>query len=50
MKYMVAWKEFDKGLNRDVEWHSYFEKKSDALKFMDKLIEDRFKGIRLQFI
>ena len=50
MKYMVAWKEFDKGLNRDVEWHSYFEKKSDALKFMDKLMEDRFKAIRLQFI
>ena len=50
MKYMVAWKEFDKGLNRDVEWHSYFEKKSDALKFMDKLVEARFKGIQLRFI
>lgn len=50
MKYMVAWKEFDKGLDREVEWHSYFEKKSDALKFMDKLVEDRFKGIKLQLI
>jgi len=50
MKYMVAWKEYDKGLQRDVEWHSYFEKKSDALKYMDKLIEDRFKGIKLQLI
>lgn len=50
MTYMVAWKEFDERLNREVEWHSYFEKKSDALKFMDKLMEDRFKGIQLRFI
>ena len=47
---MVAWKEFDKGLNRDVEWHSYFEKKSDAIKFMEKLMDDRYKGIKLQLI
>ena len=50
MKYMVAWKEYDKGLQRDVEWHSYFEKKSDALKYMDKLLEDRFKGIQMRVI
>jgi len=50
MKFMVAWKEFDKGLNRDVEWHSYFEKKSDAIKFMEKLMDDRYKGIKLQLI
>ena len=50
MTYMVAWKEYDEKCKREIEWHSYFERRSDALKYMDKLLEDRFKGVQLRVI
>ena len=50
MNYMVTWKEFDKGLKRDVEWQTYFERQSEAVKFAEDQKQKGFKGIQLRFL
>lgn len=47
MKYMVNWMEFDKGLNREIEWTTYFERRSEAETFMDQQAKKGFTGIKL---
>lgn len=50
MKYMITWKEFDKGLNRDIEWQTYFEKQSEAIKFAEDQQKKGFTGITMKFL
>ena len=50
MNYMITWKEFDKGLNRDIEWSTYFEKQSDAIKFAEGQKQKGFKDVAMKFL
>ena len=50
MNYIVAWKEFDKGLNRNVEYHAFFEKQSEAIRFAEDQKAKGFNEINIKFI
>ena len=49
-KYMVTWMEYDKGLKRDIEWQTYFERQSEAIQFAEDQQKKGFKGISLKFL
>lgn len=50
MKYMITWMEYDKGLKRDVEWQTYFEKQSEAIRFAEDQQKKGFKNITMKFL
>lgn len=50
MNYMVKWMEYDKGLEREIEWSTYFERQADAIKFAEEQHKKGFKGITLKFL